>query len=114
MQEQHKIKFINTILDYRQFQLKLDQSNFEIGDYEKLYFIFNGLAYKIHNVNYRRKKSKVDPEIFDLVGKVFYFERQTKEAFDNNNKPTSDLIGKIIDITITDEDLASFGAVIAK
>ena len=26
MQEQHKIKFINTILDYRQFQLKLDQS----------------------------------------------------------------------------------------
>ncbi len=114
MQEKHKIKFINTILDYRQFMLKLDQTNFQIGDYENLYFIFNGLAYKIHNVNYRRKKSKADPEILEPVGKVFYFERQTKEAFDNNNKPTSQLVGNIIDIIITDEDLASFGAVIAQ
>ena len=39
MQERHQVKFINTFNDHRQFQLKLDQTNFEVGDYEKLYFI---------------------------------------------------------------------------
>ena len=38
MQERHQIKFINTFTDFRQFQIKLDQTNFEVGDYENLYF----------------------------------------------------------------------------
>jgi|LakMenEpi03Aug12_release.lakeMendotaPanAssembly.Ray.scaffolds.fasta_scaffold660944_2 hypothetical protein len=112
MQERHQVKFINTFNDHRQFQLKLDQTNFEVGDYEKLYFILNGLAYKIHNVNYRRKKSKVDPDKYDILGKVFYFERETNIAFQNNNP---NLVEKqMMDLIITDEDLASFGAIIAK
>jgi hypothetical protein len=112
MQERHQIKFINTFCDFRQFQIKLDQTNFEVGDYEKLYFILNGLAYKIHNVNYRRKKSTSDPDKYDILGKVFYFERETNVIFQRIN--TSLVEKQMLDLIITDEDLASFGAVIAK
>ena len=112
MQEQHHVKFINTFCDFRQFQLKPETTNFAVGSYDNLYFIFNNIGYKIHKVGARVKKQTDDSKPVENMGIVFYFERETNIAFQNNNP---NLVEKqMLDLTITDEDLASFAAVIAK
>jgi hypothetical protein len=112
MREKHQIKFINTFIDYRQFQVKPETTNFDVGEYHKLYFIYNGFAYKIHKVGNRIKKQIDDSKPIEYLGIVFYFERETNLSFQKNNP---NLIEKqILDLIITNEDPESFGAVIAK
>jgi len=112
MQEQHQVKFLNTFCDYRQFQLKPETTSFTVGEYDNLYFIFNNIGYKIHKVGARVKKQIDNSKPVENMGIVFYFERETNIAFQNNNP---NLVEKqMLDLIITDEDLASFGAVVAK
>jgi hypothetical protein len=112
MQEKHQVKFLNTFCDYRQFQLKPETTNFTVGEYDNLYFIYNNLGYKIHKVGARVKKQPEVSKPVENLGIVFYFERDTNIAFQKNN---ANLVEKqMLDLIITDENLASFGAVIAK
>jgi hypothetical protein len=112
MQEKHQVKFINTFTDFRQFQLKPEATNFRKGEYDNLYFIFNSLAYKIHKVGVRVKKQTDDSKPIEFLGIVFYFERETNLIFQKNNPNLTEK--QILDLIITNEELATFDAVIAK
>jgi hypothetical protein len=89
MQEKHQVKFLNTFCDYRQFQLKPETTNFIVGEYDNLYFIYNNLGYKIHKVGARVKKQTDDSKPLENMGNVFYFERDTNIAFQIRPDTTS-------------------------
>lgn len=112
MQERHQVKFLNTFCDYRQFQVKPETTNFNVGDHDNLYFVFNNIGYKIHKVGARVKKQTDDSKPVENMGIVFYFERDTNIAFQRNNPNLTEK--QMLDFIITDEDLASVGAVIAE
>jgi len=92
--------------------VKPNATSIEVGKYDSLYFIYNNLGYKIHKVGVRNKKLKDDTKPMEVLGKVFYFEKETNLAFQKNNPHLKEK--QILDLIITDEDLATFGAVIAE
>ena len=112
MQEKHQIKFSPTFKDYRQFQVKPETTSFAISKYDNLYFIFNNIGYKIHKVGPRIKRQTDDSMPVEISGIVFYFEPDTISAFQKNN--TNLVKNQILDLIITDENITSLGAVIAK